>query len=201
MATPVEVLELVRRFDFHREAYRSGRYNEEQLRQEFIDPFFEALGWDVANRQGYAEAYKDVIHEESIKVGGFTKAPDYCFRIGGVRKFFLEAKRPGVNLKDDPSPAFQLRRYAWSAKLPLSILTDFEEFAVYDGRVKPDRADKASVARVMYLTYKDYPARWEEIAAIFSKEAVLKGAFDRYAESTRAKRGTAEVDAAFLKGD
>jgi len=195
----VEVLELVRRFDFHREAYRSGRYNEEQLRQEFIDPFFEALGWDVANRQGYAEAYKDVIHEESIKVGGFTKAPDYCFRIGGVRKFFLEAKRPGVNLKDDPSPAFQLRRYAWSAKLPLSILTDFGEFAVYDGRVKPDRADKASVARVMYLTYKDYPARWEEIAAIFSKEAVLKGAFDRYAESTRAKRGTAEVDAAFLK--
>lgn len=199
MAVPAEVLELVRRFDAHREAYRSGRYNEEQLRKEFIDPFFEALGWDVANKQGYAEAYKDVIHEESIKVGGFTKAPDYCFRIGGVRKFFLEAKKPGVNLKDDPSPAFQLRRYAWSAKLPLSILTDFEEFAVYDCRVKPDQADKASVARVMYLTYKDYPTRWEEIAAIFSKEAVLKGSFDRYAESTRAKKGTAEVDAAFLK--
>lgn len=199
MAAPTEVLELVRRFDFHREAYRSGRYNQEQLRKEFLDPFFEALGWDVANRQGYAEAYKDVIHEESIKVGGFTKAPDYCFRIGGVRKFFLEAKKPGVNLKDDPSPAFQLRRYAWSAKLPLSILTDFEEFAVYDCRIKPDQADKASVARIMYLTYKDYPTRWDEIAAIFSKDAVLKGAFDRYAESTKAKRGTAEVDAAFLK--
>ena len=51
------------------------------------------------------------------------------------RKFFVEAKKTSVNIKDDISPAFQLRRYAWSAKLPLSILTDFEEFAVYDCRI------------------------------------------------------------------
>jgi len=110
--------------------------NEAQIRQHLIDPFFEALGWDVANKQGYAEAYKEVIHEDAVKVGTATKAPDYSFRIGGVRKFFVEAKKPSVNIKDDPSPAFQLRRYAWSAKLPLSILTDFEEFAVYDCRQK-----------------------------------------------------------------
>jgi hypothetical protein len=30
-----------------------------------------------------------------------------------------------------------VERYAWSAKLPLSVLTDFEEFAVYDCRIKP----------------------------------------------------------------
>jgi hypothetical protein len=88
------------------------------------------------NRQGYAEAYKEVIHEDSIKVGADTKAPDYCFRIGGMRKFFLEAKKPSVNVKEDTPPAFQLRRYAWSAKLPLSFLTDFEEFAIYDTRIK-----------------------------------------------------------------
>jgi hypothetical protein len=34
--------------------------------------------------------------------------------------------------KEEIPPAFQLRRYAWSAKLPLSILTDFEEFTIYD---------------------------------------------------------------------
>ena len=34
-----------------------------------------------------------------------------------------KAKKPAVNLKADPEPAFQLRRYAWSGKLPLSILT------------------------------------------------------------------------------
>ncbi len=199
MSAPKDILELVERFDRNIEAYRSGRYNETQIRIEFIDPLFDALGWDVHNKQGYAEAYKDVIHEDAIRVGGATKAPDYAFRIGGARKFFIEAKKPSVNLKDDISPAFQLRRYAWSAKLPLSILTDFEEFAVYDCRTKPVKTDKASTGRVLYLPYTEYAERWEEIAAIFSRQAVLEGAFDKYAQSSQRKRGTADVDAAFLK--
>ena len=199
MTAPQEILGLIERFDNNREAYRSGTYNETQLRREFIDPFFKILGWDVNNEKGYAEAYKDVIHEDSIKVGGMTKAPDYCFRIGGVRKFFVETKKPSVNLKDDVDPAFQLRRYAWSAKLPLSILTDFEEFVVYDCRVKPDKTDKPSTARTLYLNYTEYAPRWDEIASIFSRDAVLKGAFDKYAETSKAKKGTAEVDTAFLK--
>lgn len=136
MTAPKDIKRLVDRFQENRDVYCSGAYNETQARREFIDPFFKALGWDVANEKGYAEAYKEVIHEDAIKVGGATKAPDYAFRIGGVRKFFVEAKRPGVNLKEDVEAAYQLRRYAWSAKLPLSILTDFEEFAVYDCRVR-----------------------------------------------------------------
>jgi len=187
------------RFDRNVEAYRCGSYNETQVRREFIDPFFKALGWDIDNEAGYAEAYKDVIHEDAIKVGGLTKAPDYCFRVGGARKFFVEAKKPAVNIKADVAPAFQLRRYAWSAKLPLSILTDFEEFAVYDCRVRPDKNDGAAVARTVYLPYSRYEEKWDEIASIFSKEAVLQGSFDKYADTTKGKKGTAEVDAAFLK--
>lgn len=194
-----EISTLVERFERNRDAYLSGAYNETQLRREFVDPFFTALGWDVDNKQGFAEAYKDVIHEDAIKIGGYTKAPDYCFRIGGARKFFVEAKKPAVNLKDEISPAFQLRRYAWSAKLPLSILTDFEEFAVYDCRQKPAQSDKPAAGRTLYLRYTDYEAKWEEIGSIFSKDAVLKGSFDKYAEANKAKKGTAEVDAAFLK--
>lgn len=134
MPVPDEIRQLVERFDQHRDAYLSGQHNETQLRREFLDPLFEALGWDVHNRQGYAEAYKDVIHEDALTVNGGTRAPDYCFRIGGARKFFVEAKKPSVNVREEISPAFQLRRYAWSAKLALSILTDFHEFAVYDCR-------------------------------------------------------------------
>jgi hypothetical protein len=126
MSAPQEIVDLVGRFERNREAYTSGQYNETQLRREFLDPFFEVLGWDVNNKKGHAEAYKDVIHEDAIKIGGYTKAPDHCFRIGGVRKFFVEAKKPSVNLKDDISPAFQLRRYAWSARLPLSILAEIK---------------------------------------------------------------------------
>ena len=195
---PDTIAALIERFGRNVDAYRAGRYNETQIRREFIDPLFTALGWDVANRAGYAEAYKDVIHEDTIKVGGATKAPDYCFRIGGARKFFVEAKKPSVDIARDVHPAYQLRRYAWSAKLPLSILTDFEEFAVYDCRIRPKEADRASVARTIYLKYTDYPTKWPQIASIFAKDAVLQGSFDTYVTGRR-KRGTAEVDAEFLK--
>ena len=199
MAAPKEILRLIERYEAQREAYESGAYKETQIRVEFIDPFFKALGWDVHNEQGFAEAYKDVIHEDALKIGGATEAPDSCFRIGGARKFFVECKKPSVNIKDAPHPAYQLRRYGWSAKLPVSILTDFEEFAVYDCRIKPGKNDSSVVGRVMYLTFKQYAERWDEIAAIFSRDAVLKGSFDKFAEGAKGKRGTASVDDAFLE--
>jgi type I restriction-modification system DNA methylase subunit/predicted type IV restriction endonuclease len=198
MKIPQSIIDLVRRFAENRDSYSSSNYNETQLRREFLDPFFEALGWDVSNKQGYAEAYKEVIHEDAVKIGTATKAPDYCFRIGGTRKFFVEAKKPFVNIKDEISPAFQLRRYAWSTKLSLSILTDFEEFAVYDCRQKPDKTDKASISRILYMKYDEYEKRWDEIVSIFSKDAILRGSFDRFAETNKAKKGTSEVDDSFL---
>lgn len=197
--TPTEIEKLVTRFDEHVESYKSGAYNEAQLRQEFLNPFFEALGWDVHNRKGYAEAYKEVIHEDSINVGGATKAPDYCFRIGGTRKFFVEAKKPSVNIKEDINPSFQLKRYAWSSKLPLSILTDFEEMAVYECLTRPEKKDKVTKGRLLYITYQEYLDRWDEIASVFSREAILKGSFDKYAAGKKHRRGTAEVDDEFLK--
>jgi hypothetical protein len=195
---PPEIITLVERFIDHIDAYKSGKHNETQLRREFVDPFFGALGWDVTNKAGLAEAYKDVVHEDAIKIEQSVKAPDYCFRIGGTRKFFLETKKPSVFIKEEIPPAFQLRRYAWSAKLPLSVLSDFEEFSVYDTRIRPEKSDKASVACIQYFSFRDYPEKWHEIASVFSKDAVLKGSFDKYAESTRLKKGTATVDDAFL---
>jgi hypothetical protein len=154
---------LADRFQQNIEAYRSPAYNETPLRIEFIDPFFEALGWDITNKAGYAEQYKDVIHEDAIKVAGATKAPDYCFRIGGARKFFLETKKPSIDIKDQISPAYQLRRYAWSAKLSLSILTNFAELAIYDCRLRPKPSDKPSLGRVRYYTFAQYLDSFEEI--------------------------------------
>ncbi|MCH9020454.1 MAG: hypothetical protein IIA73_08830 [Proteobacteria bacterium] len=80
MAAPDALLDLVERFERNLDSYHSGYYNETQVRLEFINPLFGLLGWDIDNRQGHAEAYKDVIHEYSLKVGGGTKAPDYCVR-------------------------------------------------------------------------------------------------------------------------
>lgn len=195
---PEIIKELVNKFERNQEAYKKSSYKEEQIKQEFINPFFKALGWDVDNEQGAAPQYRDVIFEDSIKVSGGTKAPDYCFTMAGRRMFFVEAKKPSVNIEKDIMPSYQLRRYAWSAKLSLSILTDFEEFAIYESRTRPKKTDRASNGRIIYFTYQDYVEKWDEIYNIFSKEAVLKGSFDKYAESTRKKRGTSSVDDEFL---
>jgi len=194
-----ELLERIETFRRNRESYLNPEYRETRARLEFIDPFFEALGWDMTNQRGYAEAYKDVVHEDSLRISGVgTSAPDYSFRVGGARKFFVEAKKPAIPLKDDPEPALQLRRYSWSAKLALGIVTNFQEFAVYDTRIRPSHGDKASAGRILYATYEDYPGRWDEIAGIVSRDAVLRGSFDKYAFSSRGKRGTAEFDDDFL---
>ena len=81
-SAPSLVLDLVERFERNRDEYTSGKYNETQLRNEVLNPFFEALGWDVDNRQGYAEAYKDVIHEDAIRIGAATKGEDCDHRTG-----------------------------------------------------------------------------------------------------------------------
>ena len=192
--------ELVERFGEQIDSYKKSDYNETLTRRDFIDPFFKALGWDIDNEQGYAEAYREVIHEDRVKVGTATKAPDYSFRlVGGKKLFFVEAKKPSVAVKDDILPAYQIRRYGWSAKLPVSIITDFEEFAIYDCTKKPNPSDKASVARIKYLTYKDYIKEFDFLWDAFSKERVLKGSFDKFVQGNASKKGTATVDKEFLQ--
>ncbi len=194
-----KIKELVTRFNEQLPAYKKSDYNETQTRRDFIDPFFKALGWDIDNAQGAAESYREVIHEDKVKVGKATKAPDYSFRLGGgQRLFFVEAKKPSVLIKDDIQPAYQVRRYGWSAKLSVSVITDFEEFAIYDCTKKPNPADKTSVARVKYITFTDYENEWDFLWSTFSKEAVLKGSFDKFIGSNANKKGTATVDKAFL---
>ncbi|MBE9231424.1 Eco57I restriction-modification methylase domain-containing protein [Cuspidothrix issatschenkoi LEGE 03284] len=199
MSAPSNIIQLVDSFHQQIEVYRAGGLNETQTRIQFIDPFFEALGWDVRNQKQATNIYQEVIHEDSLKISDANKAkaPDYSFRIGGIRKFFVEAKKPAVNVGQNISAAFQVRRYGWSAKLILSILTDFEEFSVYDCRIMPNKNDPAVTSRVKYFHYTEYIEKWEEIYNLFSKEAVLNGALEKFAESQI--KGEITVDQAFLQ--
>ncbi|WP_078130218.1 Eco57I restriction-modification methylase domain-containing protein [Leptospira alexanderi] len=190
--------DLCNSFQSNIKEYKSNKYDEANARVDFIDKFFECLDWDVRNNSNYAESYREVVREDKVIIEGKPKAPDYSFRIGGVRKFFLEAKRPSVNIKDEIEPAFQIRRYGYTAKLPLSILTDFEEFAIYDTRIKPEKTDKASVGRIFYCTYEEYEKHFEFIYNTFSKEAIYKGSFDKYVIENKNKKGSSEVDKEFL---
>ena len=199
MTAPQAIIDLVEKFDRNVESLKSAKYNETQLRQEYINPFFKALGWDVYNEKGSLGLYREVVHEDSVKVKKATKNPDYGFYVGRSQKFFVEAKKPSVNLENDIRAAFQLRSYGWSAGLPISLLTDFEEFAIYDCRIEPSNTDSPRVGLLRHFTYDKYIDHWDEIAALFSREAVLGGSLERYIESKKKAKGTIAVDEAFLR--
>lgn len=198
MPAPQSVIDLVNRFESQLTAYKSGRYNETELRRDFLDPFFESLGWDVRNIGNASEKYRDVIHESSVEVGGQAKSADYLFKIGATPAFFVEAKKPSVNIETDPAPAFQLKSYAWSRKLPFSILTDFEHLAFYECAARPVFDANPAIGRIAVYYFRDYLTQWDEIAARISRSAVTSGGFDTFLQGVKGKRGTTDVDDAFL---
>jgi len=200
MAVPEVIRKLIEQFDILRNSYITSRetYNETKLRQDYLDHFFIALGWDVYNKQGWSEQAREVSVEQTIKISGTTDFIDYSFKIGRDLIFIAEAKAPKVRIKDNAKAAYQVRRYAWNAKLALCILTNFDEFAIYDCTKKPSASDSAGIARIDYFTFKELPVKWDEIAKTFSKEAVFNGSFETFAKTTKGKKGTATVDEAFL---
>lgn len=203
MPIPDTVARLVEQFSEQSVQLRASAYKEARVRQDFIDPLFEALGWDIRNAQGLPQNQRDLVIEDRVwvrseKDGTLVKAPDYGFYIGGIRKFFVEAKKPSVSIKNNADAAFQLQRYAWSAGLPVSILTDFEEFAVYDCRAEPSADDSAATGRIEFWHYTDYADKWATIEGLFSRNAVREGALEQYASPSTTRKGTA-VDTAFLR--
>jgi len=190
---------LVERFDEQKESYKKTDYNETQTRRDFIDKFWTALGWEVDNESGCAEMYREVIQEDHVIISGKTKSPDYSFRLpGGKRLFFLEAKKPSINIYNDQHSAYQIRRYGWSAKMAICVITNFEDLAIYDCSIRPKVGDNASKARIRYLTYSDYIKEFDFIWNTFSKSAVLKAGFDKFIQSDQNKKGTSTVDEEFL---
>lgn len=100
---------LVARFREQRASYLRADYNETQVRRDFIDPFFKALGWDMDNSAGNAEAYREVIHEDRVKVGKAVKAPDYSFRLEGGRRGRVRAADDRRSRSRDPSTDSRLK--------------------------------------------------------------------------------------------
>jgi len=151
VGVPAPVAQLVQKFRQESGYLKAASTKEHLIRRAYIDPLFSALGWDLDYSKEGPLVHREVIEEDALRVEGAMKAPDYGFYLGGQRKFFVEAKKPSVNLHDGKAAAFQVRRYGWSARLPLSIITDFEEFGVYDCRVQPDPDDRSSAARIMFM--------------------------------------------------
>ena len=193
-----KIKELATRFEEQLPTLKNSKYKEHNLRMEYLNPFWEALGWDIHNTKGLPQSYKEVEQEDTLKIENLRGAPDYCFRKSKDKRFFyLEAKKPIENIKENNAHALQTRTYGWNGNLSISILSDFEEFGLYDCTKKPKETDTVRTARLEYMTYKDYEKNFDFLWDTFSRDAVFGGSIDQFA-SKKIKRGKDTVDKEFL---
>lgn len=186
----LSIFDLVQNFRAHIKAYKSPETKEAEIRQQFIDPFWRALGWDVGDTQGVGPTESEVIIEknvETVDAGGLrSRRPDYLFRLGGFGRFILEAKKPAIDIDDDKDAIFQAKQYAWNSTIPFAVLTDFEQFRLYDTTLKPIFNDpKRGLVKEFALDYDKYESQWDAITAAFGREAVEGGSLERLLASIK----------------
>lgn len=174
---------LVERYAANRDEYIKSSYGETSLRVEFLDPLFCILGWDVNNEAGLSIYSREVIHEASVTVDDedaahANKKPDYAFRIGGETKFFLEAKKPSVNILEKRGPAFQARRYGWNGNHAIVILSNFEDLSIFDCGYRPTDEQEASFARIASYHYDELVEHFDELDRLISRKAVAGGSLE-----------------------
>lgn len=190
---------LVDRFQTNIDFYKDTKnaYNEHSCRIEYIDRFLKLLGWDVANEKGVAPQYREVVAEN---YSTRTDRPDYTITLRGVPKFFIEAKKPAIDITKDASPAIQTRKYGWNAKHRLAVLTNFEYLAIYDTCHVAKEDDNCAVARYRLYHYTEYVEKFTEISNLISRHAVYSGEFDSYLDDNFPASGghIQQVDTLFL---
>lgn len=191
---------LVDAFDDKYADYKKDVYSEAQVRIDFLNPLLKCFGWDVDNEARKTQLYREVIQEESIDVEEEDKItkknPDYTLKQFGQRSLFVEAKKVSIDITIKKAPAFQTRRYGWSANLPFSVLTNFEHLVFYDCTVKPELEDLASHNRYKTFCYTDFLGNLEEIYSLLSFEAIKSGSLDRI--DTGELKGEESFDSHFL---
>ena len=192
---------LVEKYESNRNFYRTLNFNETQVRNEFLDLLFEVLGWDIRNMSGKKTKEREVLLEESLKADAAThsKKPDYTFRLFGERKFFLEAKKPCVDISTDDNPAKQVRRYGYTANLKISVLSNFEDLYIYDTSYKVEDGDTLVKARIKAYHYTDYENVAEELLELVGKESVYTGHFEEVWDDIELNVVHQSVDSLFLE--
>lgn len=174
--------------------YKNSNYNESECRLNFIDQFLKIFGWDVTNEKRVQPQYREVIVES---YDSETGRPDYSLTLNGVTKFYIEAKKPCVDIIDNTKPSFQARSYGWTAKHPIAILTNFEYLLIYDTRIMPDANDLSSVALIQKIHFTEYIEKFDLIWSLISREVVYNGDFDKYFDNIEKYKTL--VDDVFLK--
>lgn len=180
------IKELILNFQKNENHYLSPTYSEAEVRQEYIDPFFTALGWDVGSKINKNPHEREVVIEktQSQEDSFSKKRADYAFYIAPNFKkevFFVEAKKPSRTLRLNKEDYFQTAKYGYNSGTGISILFDFEEFVMIDCRFKPDK-DTVLATQIKYYKYTDFleEEAFSEIYFLFSRNAVAEGKLQNY---------------------
>jgi hypothetical protein len=89
----LELNRLVESFGKRLAELKQPGYSEAQLRDDFLNPFFRSLGWDMENRAGLIQREREVEIESATQIGGGRKRADYLFRADKRDRFVCEAKK------------------------------------------------------------------------------------------------------------
>lgn len=199
------VCELVDRFERHaKDRYLQSNYQEAEARKDFIDPLLKALGWDVDHEREHNPYEQEVKVERAIQMARAHKRADYAFYLApnfhDVR-FFVEAKKPSVDLSKSVDSHFQTLRYGYSARTPLAVLTDFEQIRVLDCRLRPhpDSAIAQTIKAWYYTEFRD-PSVFAEFYWLFSRQAHLDGSYQRRVDELPKPKGGAKQRGLFKGG-
>lgn len=192
--------DLVKKYHNNRANYINPKFNETQVRSEFLDPLFELMGWDIKNESGKPTNEREVLLEEALKANASenSKKPDYTFRLYSERKFFVEAKKPCVKIELDNEAAKQVRRYGFTAKLKISVLSNFEYLIIYDTSVKVEKEDTYHKALIKSYHYTEFEAKFDEIKKLIGKQAVYDGSFETEWADIENKISQYSIDNLFL---
>ncbi|MFF2088179.1 Eco57I restriction-modification methylase domain-containing protein [Nocardia sp. NPDC058176] len=171
----VSLADLRKKFDDGTNVYNAASgYSEDETRIEFIDPVLDLLGWDVANKLGLIPSKREVVREtRQVREGGADKRPDYTVRASGLPRFHVEAKKPYVDIRIDRQAIFQARRYGYTDRHAIVVLTNYRSLVIYDASVPVDETiDRPETARLFTWDYDTYEANWDEIKSILGRDEV-----------------------------
>ena len=176
MSTINNLQDLVNRF---LEAKTDGSLEgaSEATMRTWIDEFLSVFGWNVQDtHQVLTERSLDKEERQKLKAIGSTNVrPDYTLVNGKVPLVFVDAKSLDVNIETSKDVAFQIRSYGWSIGAPFSIVTNFEQLAIYDCSYMPRINDEANYARRFYATADEYVEKFDTLDTFLSRTNVLAG--------------------------
>ena len=194
----IQFIDLAKKFICNYEYYKTDSYNETELRNDYLNPFFKLLGWDIYNEKGLPPHLREVVHESVVYDEDSKKHPDYLFKTGTVPKFFLEAKKPAVHIENSQDSAFQARRYGWNGNHPISLLSNFKFTAIYDTTIIPKHGENANIARLRIYDIDDIESWIDEFYDVFSYQSVINGSLEKTFGSGKKKRQGVSFDDFFL---